>query len=331
MNRMVRMKYRQLAYGIVLVGLVVGGLAAAVIDVSTFSQEINKDFRIILLQLLPINWGMVALITLLEFALPAAGPRKPLKGYILNFNIGLLGSLAGVFLTSMAGTGVVLLGGLLGLGWIDLRFSAGHGLGAVLAAFLLSQFIWDFFYYWLHRLQHESPVLWQEHKLHHMDEQLCALTSLRQHWLDSLLIGSTVTIPMAILFKLDPIQGTIGASLSAVWAAFVHANIRLHLGPASVFLGNPQLHRIHHSRVREHHDRNYAPFCPIWDVLFGTYQHPKPDEYPLTGVHNENEVAGFVAAATLPFREWRKMFREWRLRGKSGSGLIMAPEARFHE
>jgi len=302
------------AYGIVLTGLVAGGFIAAVMDVSTFSQETIKAFRIILMYLLPINLGMLALITLLEFALPAAGPRKPFKGYIFNFNIGLLGNLVGVFLTSVVGTGVVSLGGVLGLGWIDLRFSAGHGIGAIFAAFLLSQFIWDFFYYWLHRLQHESPFLWQEHKLHHMDEQLCAFTSLRQHWLDSLLIGSTVTAPLAILFKLDPIQGTIAASLVAVWAAFVHANIRLHLGPASVLLGNPQLHRIHHSRIREHHDQNYAPFFPIWDVLFGTYHHPKPDEYPITGVHNENEVEGFMAAATLPFREWRKMLREWRLR-----------------
>jgi sterol desaturase/sphingolipid hydroxylase (fatty acid hydroxylase superfamily) len=316
MKGVTRVKYWRVAYGIVLTGLMIGGFAASVMDVSTFSQETIKASKIILMYLLPITVGMLALITLLEFALPAAGPRKPFKGCIFDFNIGLLGNFVGVFLTGMVGTGVVSLGGVLGVGWIDLRFGAGPSIGTILAAFLLSQFIWDFFYYWLHRLQHESPFLWQEHKLHHMDEQLCALTSLRQHWLDSLLIGSTVTIPMAILFKLDPIQGTIVGSLVAVWAAFVHANIRLHLGPAGVLIGNPQLHRIHHSRLRDHNDRNYAPFFPIWDVLFGTYHHPKPDEYPLTGVRNENEVEGFMAAATLPFREWRKMFREWRLRRK---------------
>ena len=316
MKGIVRLKYWQVAYGLVLTGLAVGGFTAAVMDVSTFSQETIKASRLILIYGLPLNLGMLALISFLELILPAAGSRKPFKGYILNFNIGVLGSLVGVFLTSMVGTALVRLGDLLGLGWIDLRFSAGHGIGAILAAFLLSQFIWDFFYYWLHRAQHEIPFLWQEHKLHHMDEQLCALTSLRQHWLDSLLIGSTVTIPMAIIFKLDPIQGTIAAALGAFWAAFVHANIRLHLGPASLLLGNPQLHRIHHSRVREHHDRNYAPFFPIWDVLFGTYHSPKPDEYPVTGMHDEDEVEGIVAAATLPFREWWKMFRGWRLRRK---------------
>ncbi|PCK78907.1 sterol desaturase family protein, partial [Rhizobium sophoriradicis] len=28
---------------------------------------------------------------------------------------------------------------------------------------------------------------------------------------------------------------------------------------------------IHHSRVREHHDKNFANYFPIWDHLFGTY------------------------------------------------------------
>jgi Sterol desaturase len=295
------------------------------VGASAFSQKTVEGLKTGLMYGLPINLGMMALLTLLEFVLPAAGQRKPLKGYILILNIGLLGALAGSVLAAMVGTFVVALGGLLGLGWIDLRFSTGHGVGALIIAFLLSQLIWDFFYYWLHRLQHESPFLWQEHKLHHMDEQFCASTSLRQHWLDSLLLGSAVTIPMAVLFKLDPLQGATGSSLGATWAAFVHANIRLHLGPVTFLLGNPQLHRIHHSRVQEHHDRNYAPFFPIWDILFGTYHHPKPDEYPLTGVHDEKEVAGFWAAATLPFREWRKMFRAWRLRRKA------MPEPILHE
>ena len=44
--------------------------------------------------------------------------------------------------------------------------------------------VFDFFYYWLHRLQHEVPALWEQHKLHHMDETLSCLTNLRHHWLE---------------------------------------------------------------------------------------------------------------------------------------------------
>lgn len=141
-------------YGIVLIGLMAAAFIAAIMGVSAFSQETVEGLKTGLMYGLPINLGMMALLTLLEFVLPAAGQRKPLKRYILILNIGLLGSLAGSLLTAMVGASLVALGSILRLGWIDLRFSTGHGAVAVVLAFLLSQLIWDFFYYWLHRLQH---------------------------------------------------------------------------------------------------------------------------------------------------------------------------------
>jgi hypothetical protein len=30
-------------------------------------------------------------------------------------------------------------------------------------------------------------------------------------------------------------------------------------------------HSIHHSKLRKHHDSNFANYFPIWDHLFGTY------------------------------------------------------------
>jgi len=178
-------------------------------------------------------------------------------------------------------------------------------------AFLLSTFFFDFFFYWLHRFQHES-LLWQEHKLHHMDEQLCAF--YRESWLENLIEGPLATIPLAIVFKLNPSQGVITGAMLTAWVVFLHINVRLHLGPFAVLFNGPQGHRIHHSRMREHYDQNFAAFFPIWDVLFGTYHYPKRDEYPLTGVQGEKEVQSLLEAATLPFREWHKIFRTWRHR-----------------
>src|ERR1019366_7385801 len=36
-----------------------------------------------------------------------------------------------------------------------------------LALAVVPFFVYDFFYYWHHRLQHELPALWEQHKLHH--------------------------------------------------------------------------------------------------------------------------------------------------------------------
>ena len=155
----------------------------------------------------------------------------------------------------------------------------------------------------IHRFQHES-LLWQEHKLHHMDEQLCAF--YRESWLETLIAGPLATIPLAILFKLNASQGAITGAMFTAWVVLLHTNIRLHLGPFAVLFNGPQGHRIHHSRKREHYDQNFAAFFPIWDVLFGTYHYPKRDEYPLTGVQGEKEVQTLLEAAMLPFREWTR-------------------------
>jgi sterol desaturase/sphingolipid hydroxylase (fatty acid hydroxylase superfamily) len=75
---------------------------------------------------------------------------------------------------------------------------------------------------------------------------------------------------------------------------------------------SPQLHRIHHSRLLEHRDKNFAAYFPVWDLVFGTYFHPKWDEYPATGVHDEKDVERLADALVLPFREWSRMFHNWR-------------------
>ena len=115
-----------------------------------------------------------------------------------------------------------------------------------------------------------------------------------------------ITIPMAILFDLSPqAGGAIGFAFSA-WTFFIHANLKLGLGRLSWLVDGPQVHRIHHSKLPEHFDRNFAAFFPIWDVIFGTYYHPRRGEFPPTGVTGEPQVRTLREAAWLPFRTWRQ-------------------------
>ena len=52
----------------------------------------------------------------------------------------------------------------------------GTGAGATAAAVLL----WDFMYYWNHRLMHESRFMWAIHVVHHSSERYNLSTALRQ-------------------------------------------------------------------------------------------------------------------------------------------------------
>ncbi|HUD93823.1 sterol desaturase family protein [Sphingobium sp.] len=244
------------------------------------------------------------LFGLLERLAPA-GPLKSARGWWLNLRLMLLylgvptlfgfAIKAAVTKARSAGNG----------GFLDLfPIVYSTGMLALIAGCLLAILIWDFFYYWWHRAQHSISWLWRIHCLHHMDETLGVSANMRVHWLEE--IGRTLAIflPMALLFNLPAQTGLVALAIT-VWGAFVHSNLRLQLGWASPIIAGPQLHRIHHSRLVEHHDRNFSAFLPVWDVLFGTYHHPKRGEFPPTGVEGRSEVSSIWEAVILPFR------RDW--------------------
>lgn len=168
-------------------------------------------------------------------------------------------------------------------------------------------FIYDFFYYWFHRLQHTIPFMWDEHKLHHTEESLNVLTNLRHHWLEEVLRVPFITIPISLLAHLTPVQGAFIGVFISHWGLFIHSNLRLCLGPLTKILGGPQNHRIHHSREHEHIDKNFAAFFPIWDIAFGSYFSPASNEFPKTGLSSGERVTSFWRGVLLPFIGWFKI------------------------
>jgi sterol desaturase/sphingolipid hydroxylase (fatty acid hydroxylase superfamily) len=280
----------------------------------------------ILISALLIPIVPVVLLSLIERLFPPAGPRKSLRQWFLHLHIH-------VFYIFMAGVAAALNAvGLSALarhfgfhpGLIDLRFAAGKGLLLLAAAVWVSMVLGDFFFYWFHRALHKSRILWQHHKLHHMDEQVEAITLNRQNWIEVFIAALLIFAPVALLFKLDkpdPAQlGLLAGTFATALGTFLgigHMNIRFQVGKASVFYCSPQVHRIHHSRLPQHQDRNFAFALPLWDVLFGTYYAPSRDEFPPTGVDGENEIRSFWEAQIFTQREWWRMFRRWRARARN--------------
>jgi sterol desaturase/sphingolipid hydroxylase (fatty acid hydroxylase superfamily) len=171
---------------------------------------------------------------------------------------------------------------------------------AYVAIYLLC---YDFFYYWFHRAQHRFKLLWRTHRLHHSEPHLNVTTAGRHHWLEEPLKVFVVTLPLAIVFDAPPQMSGWIALLVASWAFLIHANLRLRLGPLSWLLTTPQAHRIHHSKLLVHADKNFAAIFPIWDVLFGTYHAPKHDEFPDTGLHDARDYQSVFAATLSPVLE----------------------------
>ena len=183
--------------------------------------------------------------------------------------------------------------------------------GGFLLAFV-PIFVFDLFYYWFHRFQHEWPWLWEVHRLHHSEQVLNVTTNFRHHWLEEFFRAFFIVLPMNWLIRIGPASSAVAALLISQWSSFFHANIRVGLGPLTGLVTGPQYHRIHHSIESKHAGKNYAAFFPLWDWVFGTYWRPARGDWPETGLSDTNGIWGFREMVLSPFAGW------WRtLRGAS--------------
>ncbi|GMG82740.1 sterol desaturase family protein [Paralimibaculum aggregatum] len=150
----------------------------------------------------------------------------------------------------------------------------------------------DFCGYWVHRLHHETAVLWPFHALHHSAEVMTPVTFYRKHPVYDLLMTLAASLFVgtaqgAMLFLLVgqidmlTIGGANAAAVlyTAAIANFNHSHIWVSYGRRlnHVFM-SPAQHQIHHSCAVEHHDRNYGNVFAVWDWMFGTLYVPERPE-----------------------------------------------------
>ncbi len=159
--------------------------------------------------------------------------------------------------------------------WFD--FSAS-GIAAWLGVLLL----WDFFYYWKHRLGHEMAVLWAAHSVHHQSEEYNLTTALRQTSTD-FLFGWIVYLPMFLLGVPLHVFATV-AALDLIYQFWVHTRHIDKLGWADRVFVTPSNHRVHHAQNAPYLDKNYGGILIIWDRLFGTFAEERDDEPVVFGV-----------------------------------------------
>ncbi|AKQ70396.1 Sterol desaturase [Myxococcus hansupus] len=138
----------------------------------------------------------------------------------------------------------------------------------------------DLLVYGFHRLSHQVDFLWRFHAVHHSAEHLDWLAAHREHPVDGLLTQMVVNLPALMMgFPLPTLAMLI--VFRGMWAIFIHANVRLPLGPLGFLFGAPELHHWHHARER-HTRHNFGNLAPWTDWLFGTYHRPTgPELYPL--------------------------------------------------
>lgn len=140
--------------------------------------------------------------------------------------------------------------------------------------FLVYYLVFDFVYYWMHRVQHAIPWWWALHSLHHSQRQVSCWTNDRECFVGGLLEAS-VLASVGLVLGVDPSEFALLILLGELIQNFSHANVRIGFGKwlNTVFVG-PAFHRLHHMRAEPDrpglHNCNFAQAFPVWDILFGT-------------------------------------------------------------
>jgi len=135
---------------------------------------------------------------------------------------------------------------------------------------VLAFVVYDFFYYWFHRISHERRIFWAAHVAHHQSEEYNLTTALRQTS-TGFLLGWLFYVPCFMLGMPAEVFVTV-ASVNLIYQFWVHTRFVTTLGPLEYVLVTPMNHRVHHARNPEYIDKNYGGFFIIWDRLFGTYK-----------------------------------------------------------
>lgn len=133
--------------------------------------------------------------------------------------------------------------------------------------------LFDLTIYWQHRVFHWIPLLWRFHRVHHTDEDYDLTTGNRFHPV-SILISAVLKVALVILLGASALAILVAEVVLNLTSMFNHSNIRL---PQSVdrilryLIVTPDMHRIHHSKDRVEHNRNFGFNFSFWDRLFGSY------------------------------------------------------------
>jgi len=246
--------------------------------------------------LVTLTFGTFLIGLVIEKLSPAETGQK-LADLRLNLGYSVISNLFLYVVGPALTASTALLLNWAGAGLIALP-DAGWPLLGSITIYLLAM---DFLDYLFHRAQHSWPLLWAMHSFHHSDRAMNITTTQRNFWLEPVL-KTLFLFPVVPLVFQVPAPAIAAFTLCTYIRLFSHMNLNWSLGPFWVVIIGPQFHRIHHSILPEHRDKNFAPLFPIFDILFRTHFRPRPGEFPPTGLDTGEAPESLATALIWPWR-----------------------------
>lgn len=213
--------------------------------------------------------AVFAAMALWELAAPRRAQAIPRRErWPANVAVVVLDTLLLRLLFPTAAVGLAVVGEARGFGLLH-ALALPWWLAVVVSVLLL-----DLAIYLQHVLFHAVPALWRLHRMHHADLEFDVTTGSRFHPLEILL---SMVVKLGVVAALGPpaVAVLIFEVLLNATSMFNHGNVMLpvHVDRRLRWLVvTPDMHRVHHSIVRQETDSNFGFNVPWWDRLLGTYR-----------------------------------------------------------
>ena len=203
-------------------------------------------------------------------------PQRPLimnkpRRWFANIAITFLNTLLVRILFPTGAVGLAFA--ITGKGWGMLYLMDLPGwIGIIVAVVLL-----DLIIYVQHLVFHAIPILWRFHMVHHADLDIDVTTGNRFHPIE-ILLSMVIKIASVALIGASPLSVLIFEVLLNATSMFNHSNVNMPVGIDRILrlmVVTPDMHRTHHSVIRQETNSNFGFNIPWWDRMLGTYR-PDP-------------------------------------------------------
>jgi sterol desaturase/sphingolipid hydroxylase (fatty acid hydroxylase superfamily) len=211
--------------------------------------------------------GGLVFLLLFELIIPYRPSTIPkLKRWFINLGITIFNSLILklLFASALIQTSLYVTDKQLGV----LNMTAIPSWAKVLVTVIFM----DFMLYVWHLLNHEMPLLWRFHRVHHTDLYMDVSTATRFH-IGELAISAVIKISLVFFLGADLIGVVLFETLLVLSAQFHHSSLTVPTWFEKLFwvlFVPPSMHRIHHAVVIKQRDSNYGTIFSIWDRILGT-------------------------------------------------------------
>jgi sterol desaturase/sphingolipid hydroxylase (fatty acid hydroxylase superfamily) len=148
--------------------------------------------------------------------------------------------------------------------------------------------------------------MWRFHRVHHSDAFVDITTTYRTHPVETVWRFLFAIVPIRLL-GLPAEALLIQRLLQATNGVIEHANIRLW-PPLDRVLSlvwvTPNVHKMHHSRLVNETNSNYANLLTVYDRLLGTFTPAARASSVVYGLDDAHEMgqASFPRLLVMPFR-----------------------------